>query len=234
VHRWKVIDGTNRSARRVDAHGLHAGGERAWLVADLNLKRGYMDRFVALRDARLEGNVPVVPGLLSFHVNETVSLMEPFAAIQAAAHAGPLKGLFILCHGAAGKNERLGISMDAGGMGLVLGRQNLVHTNVHQWRRIRDIFEFIVVYSCGAADTQPGNEGTRADGRYLMGALALHTNATVYGSNLIQWYDIEPDDSYNFGEWEGTLLKFEPSGYAPTSVRRAPVEFTDVLRGSCV
>lgn len=125
--------------------------------------------------------------------------------------------------------------MDAGGMGLELGREDVTHTNVAMWSAIAGKVDNIVVYSCGAGDTQPGNEGTTADGRYLMGALAIHANANVYAADKIQWYGTFNDLSngrYEFGAWEGTLYKFPPSGNPPTIVARPPVEFTDVMMGS--
>ena len=112
-----------------------------------------------------------------------------------------------------------------------LGAEEVRHYNVSAWRAVRDKIEDIVVYSCAAADTQPNNVGTAADGKYLMGALALHTNATVYAAEQIQWYRTEMG-VYNFGAWEGRLLRFSPSGAAPTGVSRAPVELHEVLAGS--
>jgi hypothetical protein len=110
--------------------------------------------------------------------------------------------------------------MDAGGMGLQLGREDLTHSNVSAWRAIKDTTSNIVVFSCAAANTEKGNEGTRADGRYLMGALAVHTNATVYAADRIQWY--HKRHVIDFGGWEGTLLRFKPDGTCVTSPEPAP------------
>jgi hypothetical protein len=75
--------------------------------------------------------------------------------------------------------------------------------------------------------------GTPADGRYLMGALAIHTNATVYAADKIQWYHVKNGDgSYDFGAWEGTLYKFDPNGASPQTVRRAAFELDETLTGS--
>lgn len=90
----------------------------------------------------------------------------------------------------------------------------------------------VVVYSCGAADTQQGNEGSDADGRYLMGALAIHTNAPVYAADRIQWYHTGADCTYNFGAWEGNLFRFDPNGHSVSMVRQPPYELSDVLMGS--
>lgn len=43
--------------------------------------------------------------------------------------------------------------MDAGGTGLQLGRDDVTHANVSQWRGVKNLIENIVVYSCAAANT---------------------------------------------------------------------------------
>lgn len=194
-----------------------------------------MERFVALRDRRLRGLVPVTPQVATFHVDGSVPLNVAFTAIKSTANGKKLSALFVLCHGYAGENTRAGVCADAGGMGLQLGRENVLHRNVVLWSALKNVFSNIIVYSCGAGDTQAGNVGTFADGRYLMGALAIHTNATVYAANRIQWYSIKNGDgSYDFGAWEGTLYRFDPSGSAAQPVGRAAIELQDVLTGSFV
>jgi hypothetical protein len=54
--------------------------------------------------------------------------------------------------------------------------------------QIKNKVRNIVIYACAAADTQLGNENTEADGKYLMGALALCTNADVFAADQIQYY----------------------------------------------
>ena len=92
---------------------------------------------------------------------------------------GKISGIFVLCHGYAGEIPRQQVCADAGGMGLQLGRDDVVHANVALWTAIQGCAENIVVYACAAGDTEPGSQGTTADGAYLMGALAIHTGATV-------------------------------------------------------
>jgi hypothetical protein len=94
---------------------------------------------------------------------------------------------------------------------------------------IKGTAETIVVYARGVADTQSGNRGTSADGQYLMGALAIHTQATVYAADRIQWYTAGKDGTgpFNFGRWEGTLWKFSPSGTSAPAMGKAPVELTE-------
>lgn len=196
-----------------------------------------MARYFALRDRRLEGGVPSRAKLSIFNTSESTPLANAFASINgvAAGAGGKIHSMFVLCHGYAGSNDRAGMSMDAGGMGLELGREDVTHTNVAMWSAIAGKVDNIVVYSCGAGDTQPGNEGTTADGRYLMGALAIHTNANVYAADKIQWYGTFNDlanGRYDFGAWEGTLFRFPPNGNSPMIVAAPPVEFSDVMMGS--
>lgn len=194
-----------------------------------------MARYFALRDKRLRGGVPGRANLSIFNTTEQTPLANAFASISGAASGGKIHSVFVLCHGYAGSNRSAGMSMDAGGMGLQLGREGVFHRNVAMWAAIANKVDNIVIYSCAAGDTQPGNEGTTADGRYLMGALAIHTNANVYAADRIQWYtrhDNLSNGRYDFGGWEGTLFKFPPSGNGPTIVPRADVEFGDVMNGS--
>ncbi len=196
-----------------------------------------MARYFALRDRRLEGGVPSRAKLSIFNTSASTPLANAFASINgvAAGAGGKIHSMFVLCHGYAGSNDRAGMSMDAGGMGLELGREDVTHTNVAMWSAIAGKVDNIVVYSCGAGDTQPGNEGTTADGRYLMGALAIHTNANVYAADKIQWYGTFNDlanGRYDFGAWEGTLFCFPPNGNSPTIVAAPPVEFSDVMMGT--
>jgi hypothetical protein len=116
--------------------------------------------------------------------------------------------------------------MDAGGMGLQLGSEGVLHSNVSRWKAIAGACDSIVIYACAAANTESGNEGSTADGKYLMGALAMHAKATVYAADRIQWYD---PSNMDFGDWEGNLWQFQPTGVPPTIVPCAPVELTGLL-----
>lgn len=93
----------------------------------------------------------------------------------------------------------------------------------------------IVIYSCAAADTQPGNEHTDADGKYLMGALALCTNADVFAADKIQWYYTHggmPSGAFDFSTWDGNLFKFFAINGSSVTTNKAPVEFAQVLNGT--
>jgi hypothetical protein len=194
-------------------------------------------RYLALHDRRLQGGVPARPRLYIVNTDGSTPLAAAFREINSTVRwAGRIHTMFILCHGYAGENTRAQMSMDAGGMGLELGREDVLHTNVGRWIAIRGRVDNIVVYSCAAANTERGNEATEADGKYLMGALAIHTNANVFAADRIQWYGTwqnKATGAFDWGAWEGKLWYFPPSGVPPTRVLgRAPVEFSDVLTGS--
>jgi hypothetical protein len=191
--------------------------------------------YIALRDRRLIGGVPNRPHLHVINTNKWTRLRHVFTDIRYIARRfGRIHAMFVLCHGYGGRNEREGVSMDAGGMGLELGREDVRHTNVYLWDSIKNTVENIVVYSCAASNTEIGNEYTTADGRYLMGALAIHTNADVYAADRIQWYVGRglSNRYFDFGAWEGQLWHFPPTGANPCRVDSPPVEFADVVSGT--
>lgn len=186
-----------------------------------------MAKHVILHDRRLQGSAPIGRGLTTIELDKARSLFSAFPIISTLGRLDGAQGLFILCHGFAGINQRAQLCADMGGMGLELGREGVFHSNVAWWSALRGAVSTIVVYSCGAADTQPENTGTSADGKYLMGALAIHTQATVYAADRIQWYTtgFSPNGTFNFGRWEGTLWRFEPSGaFTPALGNRVPLE----------
>ena len=190
---------------------------------------------MAIHDRRLQGGVPHRDHLAIANTDATTPLRSVFNRIRVFAAGGKIDALFILCHGYAGTNPRLRISADVGGMGLALGCEGVTHANVAQWAQIRGKARSIVIYACAAADTEPGNQYTRADGRYLMGALALHTNADVYAANRIQWYGTYGglrNGAINFGRWEGDIYRFSGNTGAGAMVRLVPVELNAVLRGA--
>ncbi len=190
-----------------------------------------MPSYVAIRDQRLSGTLPGLwmqssPNVNVITTSQTVSLHSVFSQLNAIKGSlGPVDSVFILCHGFAGTSNRLQASGDFGGQGLQLGQENVLHSNVEIWNAVKGATRNIVVYSCAASNTEPGAEGTTEDGQYLMGALAIHTGATVYAGDRIQWYQ---PGGFNFGAWEGRLLRFRPDGTAPQEAMRPPIEFSEV------
>jgi hypothetical protein len=194
-----------------------------------------VNRYMVLRDKRLMGGVPARRHFEIFNLSAAVSLRAAFVAINRYASGGRIDTLFILCHGYAGVDRHLSLSLDAGGMGLQLGREGVKHENVGAWREVRGKIKRIVIYACAASDTQPGNELTKADGKYLMGALALATGADVYAADRIQWYRTFEGlraGAFDFGEWEGTLSMFSGESGLPRVVHAPPVELSRVFRGT--
>ena len=153
---------------------------------------------------------------------------EIFPHVRALTQAGRAHTLCILCHGYAGENEAARVCIDAGGGGLQLGRDDLTHDTVKRWAAIKGCAKNIVVYSCAAASTLSGSEFTAQDGEYLMGALSVVTGSTVYAATQVQWYD---PTTFDFKDWEGKLLKFEPSGAPPDRAIAPPVPIAKVLAG---
>jgi len=198
-----------------------------------------MPKCVALHDRRLEGGVPDRPNLTIIDTDEHTSIQKAFVQINAVARSGKIHTLFVLCHGYTGVEvDARNLSDDeAGSWGLELGREDVDLSNVSNWKAIADAVENIVVYSCSAADTEPGWEGSEADGRRLMGSLALYTGASVYAADQCQEYDTFRDlknGCFEFGEWEGTLWCFLPDGGPAKPVLEAPIEFDDFMNGICL
>jgi hypothetical protein len=191
-----------------------------------------MRKYVALHDRRMKGGVPARPDLGVVNLDEETPITNAFAAINGWARPR-IHTVFVLCHGKAGYEDEVRlVSRLRGGGGLTLGREKVVLSNVHLWRAIRGKVENIVVYSCRAAMTDPCDAGTMYDGRYLMGALAVHTQAVVYASDGIQrygrWHDLL-HGRMDIRDWVGRLYRFLPSGAPPREVKREPVDFRDLM-----
>lgn len=190
-----------------------------------------MSEYVVIRDSRLQGTMPGVftswwNDLNIINTSDSTPLSSAFSQIkQYKREHGELNTMFILCHGYAGSSNNLRMSGDVGGQGLQLGMEGVFHGNVSMWEDTRRTVSNIIVYACAAANTEAGSELTTEDGEYLMGALAIHTDATVYAADRIQWYT--PSD-FNFGQWEGRILRFSPSGASPQEVHEVPIEFSDL------
>jgi hypothetical protein len=208
-----------------------------------------MDRFVMIRDFRIDAGIPNRPGLGIINTDDMTPLGWVFRTVNAYARWGQLKAIFILAHGSkAGVDAQprtdgvrsfhgpTATCKDAGGMGISLGAEGIRHTNVHLWSAIRGAAENIVVYSCAAADTQPGNQGTVADGRYLMGALAIHTRAAVYAATQIQrftTYKHLADGRFMHKGWSGQLLRFPSDGSRGIPVSKSlKFDFSQVMAGT--
>ena len=189
--------------------------------------------YVVLRDRRAPGGVPSRPHVMIINTDKETPLNNAFSAIRACRAHGPIHSLFLICHGVTGRDYQELVSRKGiGGEGLALGNGGVRHSNVAAWIAIRDMVQNIVVYACNAAETQAGYVGTCNDGKYLMGALALHTRATVYAGDVTQYAGHSGErGTLQFGQWEGQLWRFRPDGSAGVRVSKAPVEYNEMLRG---
>jgi hypothetical protein len=199
-----------------------------------------MADYVMVHDRRVIAGIPARPNLGIVHTDQYTRVQTILQRVNAYARWGRIRALYILAHGKAGFNAKPrsdGFSsyegpgaqcMDAGGMGVSLGAEGIRQHNVNAWIGIRGRVDNIVVYACGAADTQPGNEFTLADGRYLMGALALATGAFVYAGTGIQWrarYRNLPNGRFILEGWRGQLLCFDPDTGVSKQVLEKELEF---------
>lgn len=192
-----------------------------------------MTTHYALHDKRVRVQVPNTPTLTVLHTNRGAPLHPLLSRIAEAGKNKPVQALFIIAHGVETNwNFRDGVCHDpsSGGRGIALG-EGVRHTNVSNWTILCNRVRNIVVYSCGAANTADGNQGSEADGYYLMGALAIHTNADVYASSSIQIYNQNRGGVIRMGQWEGEVFRFPPTGAPPQRVRNAPFELDMVLAG---
>lgn len=189
-----------------------------------------MAKYVILRDSRLSGTFQSElqvsdADLRIITTSASTRLQTVFDQINGLGSSVAGRTLFILCHGYAGSSAVRLQGGDFGGMGLQLGQEGVLHSNVSVWSAVTGVFQNIIVYACGAGDTQPGAEGTTADGAYLMGALAIHTGANVYAADRIQWYS---PTGFNFGRWEGQLFRHPPSGSDRVAVTSEPLKLSQV------
>src|SRR5438093_730178 len=142
--------------------------------------------------------------------------------------------MFVLCHGKSKwvQNDRDMISERSGSGGLTLGKEMVLQENVQLWRAIHGKVANMVVYSCRAAAQPHLGPDALSDGRYLMGALAIHSGSIVYASDEIQWYSQYHGLAHgrmDIRSWQGTLWAFRPDGRPPRPVRAAPVQLGSVM-----
>jgi hypothetical protein len=185
-----------------------------------------MPSFVCLQDSRLAGLVRKSPSLDVVVVGSATKLSTAFGLIKGK---GEIECLFIACHGYESEEYNEASNTEVrGGFGLHIGDDDMTHSNVSQWSAIKGICKNIVVYSCGSADMAPGQKAKIGDGKYLMGALAIHTESTVYAADATQYYSLTRAAYIDFGKWEGNLLRFKSDGTPPAIVSRAPYEMINM------
>ena len=160
---------------------------------------------IIVHDNRLAGSTPSGATDSLF-----VSRAWPLSSItdwinDCSARYGYINKLKILCHGWS--------SHHGGGYGLELGEGVRVQ-NVHKWSAVAGSIAKIILYSCGAAHISDyGTFDGHGDGYYLCKRLAAHSHAWVIAAIEPQYYTTGFfSDEIDFGDWEGMVLEFSPTG----------------------
>ena len=219
-------------------------------VAEVNAGPRISHRRVVLLDKSIAPTANVHPTEeVLVTVNHTMSLASCAAQVTNAATrmlardpgADKLKSLTIMAHGAYSilHADKMGDLVDvmpdydetgegdgAGGYGMFIGNGALRLGKLDVVSGWKNLFEYIVLLSCGIAYTHPENVGKIGDGQLFCKSLAATTNAHVIGADKIQrymtneisntlfgWeYDKVEATGLDFGKWEGTPYIFSPSG----------------------
>lgn len=191
-----------------------------------------MAKRLVLLDFRLTGMVTDGIGEV-IRVGAGTDIRKAFDKIALHAFArGGLDDLLICCHGFEALFEDYDgqLSFMSGGFGLQLCAENLSLANVGVTAVLKaappevPLVKRIVVFSCAAAETHRLTRNLGADGKRLMGAIALMTGARVVASTATQRYHLisgvaqslrsaggQDDWRIDFGEWEGDVFEFSPA-----------------------
>ena len=200
-----------------------------------------MAKRLVLLDFRLTGMVTDGIGEV-LRVGGGTDIAKAFAKIASRARAvGGFDDLLICCHGFEVVLEDFdgAVSFVSGGFGLQLCNENLTFANVSVTGVLKaapprvPLVGRIVVLSCAAADSQRAARAAGADGRRLMGSMALATGARVIASSATQLYHLIPsvaqalrsaggenDWRIDFGEWEGDVFEFSPDDGSARKLKR--------------
>ncbi|GAB3642847.1 hypothetical protein [Spirosoma arcticum] len=175
-----------------------------------------------LHDMRLAGRAPGSrQGYRLYRTNGNVSLNWTLNHIKNdALEQGGIDVLHIYCHGYVGGADDTvrQMSVSFGGLGLELGRESLTFETTSKMRILKNTVSKIVVHACAAADSSGAHLDLFADGRRLMGEIALHSGAYVTAADQIQWYTHSRSSRIDFGDWEGNVLMLSPDTGLPVLV----------------
>lgn len=180
-----------------------------------------------LHDTRLDGMATVQTGMV-FRVNGSSTLPTALGRIVTTAGAGTgrISALWVMAHGLEGgvHDGIVGESTYALGFGLQLCREGLNFTTVPHMQSLRGLFDQIVLYSCGPANTREGFRNTAADGDRFCREIAGWTETPVIASDTTQIYHMRGERKIiDFGQWEGTVYCYGPDG-SRTRVTPGPHE----------
>jgi hypothetical protein len=112
-----------------------------------------------------------------------------------------------------------------GGSGIQFCKENITLSTLSKFSPLKGLLRGIDLLACGAAYITPGFEDKDGDGNLLCYRLAQITQTWVRASTATQLYYGLPQ--INFGEWEGTVLTYAPSGAV------VKVEHGDGVPASC-
>jgi hypothetical protein len=113
------------------------------------------------------------------------------------------------------------------GFGLELCQEGVTLANTDAFAVLNAKIDKIIIYACGAANTDGEQINQWGDGRRLCREIAVNTQAYVYASNFIQWFTTDSNREIHFGRWEGDLVEFSPHTGSARRIRSFPTRYTD-------
>jgi len=166
---------------------------------------------VIAHDTRLEGRTPVSMGsTISFEVGEETPLSDFFdRLVHIADENHGIETLHILAHGVTVVSEDT--------TAIMLCHEFISYRTVHQFSRLRDKVERIVLFVCHAAETSVTRHG---DGDELCRQIAITANAEVTAAREDQAYSQSEsctlmfceESAIEFGDWEGPIVVYGRDG----------------------
>lgn len=174
-----------------------------------------------IRDVRLQGGKPRGTEVLEVDEDTPIDWPVLWAKTKSDKYGGDVY-LRIAAHGyettvmnhvplATGLQTRVeSVSYSQGGAGIQFCKENITLGTLSRFTPVRGLLKGIDLLACGAAYITPGFEGKEGDGNLLCCRLAQITQTFVRASTATQLYYGLP--AIDFGEWEGTVLTYNPSG----------------------
>lgn len=185
-----------------------------------------------IRDVRLLGGKPRGNEVLEVDENTPIDWPVAWTKSRSEAYGGDVY-LRIAAHGfetavanhlplaTGSRTVAESISYSQGGGGILFCRENITLGTLNRFGLIHALLKGIDLLACGAAYITPGFEGREGDGNVLCSRLAQITGTFVRASTATQAYYGEP--AIDFGEWEGTVLTYGPTGAVVKSEHGAGV-----------
>ena len=183
-----------------------------------------MAKNMILHDTRLIGNAPSSLANNIFKIDGNFDTAQAFQWIGTYARSQKgLDHLLIMCHGGVKEDSEMPNqnlkSMALRERGLQIGKQNLLHSNLHVTAVLKGFVTKITVFACNIAETDSGVKNTADDGKLFCKYLAAYTDAEVIASSETQLYHrgvmsalFGVTGTIDFGQWEGPVYSFMPDG----------------------